>query len=228
MNDFNLKIDGREVKGPLQGFIRKKLSSFKEPERRGTLKGDPIGFGLSKYLCALYSLTNLNQKEISEQLKVSYGVLRKWNWEEPFKEKVKDLVDEFANELLGRYVKEQIAINIMTDSEHYGDRLRARLMDGFMAHIDKKRLDDDSPQHFLLIHCYLQLTTDSGKRMMGGNVRKQVRETDRLLFDRLTQMLKIISKKKRLAQFDIQVVDEIISLLGQLYSRLSREVVQSA
>jgi hypothetical protein len=80
----------------LRKFIDDKTRSYKEPQRTGTPRGEPIGFPRTKYLASLYLLTSLSLKEISEGLKISYGVLRKWRTEKGFKDLIAKNTAEFA------------------------------------------------------------------------------------------------------------------------------------
>jgi hypothetical protein len=96
-------------------FIEERIRYFDEPERRGTPKGDPIGPGKVKYAASLFSaIFGYDLKEIAMGCGVSYGVLRKWRSEEPFKKLVEDhrqgfvlyWTDELFMNLLARREKE--------------------------------------------------------------------------------------------------------------------------
>ncbi|MFZ5988080.1 MAG: hypothetical protein ACOYWZ_13280 [Bacillota bacterium] len=70
----------------LQKFILKKLGDHKEPSRKGTPKGKPIGFSSVKYKANLFMLYKKPLKTLADDLKVSYKLLRKWRTEPAFKE----------------------------------------------------------------------------------------------------------------------------------------------
>ncbi len=89
----------------LQRFIQGRIEGYEEPQRRGTPKGDKIGFPLPKYAAAVLSLTNFGQKEIAARVGVSYGVLLKWRTEEAFKHETDTHVRDFVGKLLG-YIEE--------------------------------------------------------------------------------------------------------------------------
>ena len=80
----------------LLDFLNGKINKYREPQRRGTRKGEVIGLSLVKYIAALRSLYKVKIKDVAEQLGVSYGLLRKWRTEEVFKKQVASFEKEFA------------------------------------------------------------------------------------------------------------------------------------
>lgn len=86
--------------GILQEFIKNKVENYVEPERKGTPKGEPIGFSLVKYEVNLLMLTNLKVKEIAKDWGISEGLLRKWKTERAFKvledEHIKDFIQYYT------------------------------------------------------------------------------------------------------------------------------------
>lgn len=85
----------------LSDFIANKQLDYEEPERKGTPRGEKIGFPSHKYLASLFvGLTNLSQKKIAEDLGpkhgIKYGVLRNWCREKTFQEQAKEHAIEFA------------------------------------------------------------------------------------------------------------------------------------
>jgi hypothetical protein len=86
----------------LHQFIIEKYLSYEEPQRKGTPKGDPIGFSKKKYLASLLMLTNYKRKDIAKQyLGISYGLLRKWGTEYQFKETILQHCAEFIQSFIG-------------------------------------------------------------------------------------------------------------------------------
>jgi hypothetical protein len=94
-----------QIKGLLGKFIMNKLSSYVEPSRKGTPKGEPIGFGRTKYEASLYMLLNLGLKDVANDLHISYGLLKKWRTEPEFKIMVFDHIIEFT-EIFVRQLRE--------------------------------------------------------------------------------------------------------------------------
>src|SRR4030043_2327838 len=94
-----------DVKGLLLRFINKKGESYVEPSRKGTPRGEIIGLSLEKYEASLFMLTSMNLKRISERSKVSYGLIRKWRTETPFKGQMEKHITEFAPLFIGYQLK---------------------------------------------------------------------------------------------------------------------------
>jgi hypothetical protein len=114
-------------------WAKKRLKEYKEPERRGTAKGDPIGFSKKKYHAALL-MTLYPQifglKDIAREVKASYGMLRLWRTEDQFKKAVENgcrdfaeflthgvenLADEFSLSLLGKWQGEKAEEDNLVD-----------------------------------------------------------------------------------------------------------------
>ena len=94
-----------DVKGLLLRFIKEKRESYVEPSRKGTPRGEIIGLSLEKYMASLFMLTSMNLKRISERSKVSYGLIRKWRTETPFKGQIEKHIMEYAPLFIGYQFK---------------------------------------------------------------------------------------------------------------------------
>jgi hypothetical protein len=90
----------------LARFIEDKLANYVEPTKKGTPKGEPVGFSRTKYKATLYTL---RQRVLSDgegleaqasKLNVSYGLLRKWRSEERFVDLVSQHEKEFSDYVL--------------------------------------------------------------------------------------------------------------------------------
>lgn len=103
----------------LEEFIIKKYKNYLEPERKGTPKGDPIGFSRNKYEASLYMLFDLKQKDLAKNLNISYGLLRKWNTEKAFKSIIKGHCIEYAQHVL-TYLREKVN----TELQQYDELLQ--------------------------------------------------------------------------------------------------------
>src|SRR5262249_46605607 len=90
----------------LTRFIDDKLSTYVEPSKKGTPKGERVGFSRTKYRATLYALrgrvldTTEDLIAQAKELKVSYGLLRKWRSEQDFKNLVSQHEKEFTGYLL--------------------------------------------------------------------------------------------------------------------------------
>jgi hypothetical protein len=86
----------------LPRFIARKLSEYVPPTKKGTPKGEPVGFPPEKYRATLYALREKvlsGHDDIQAQakvLKVAYGVLRTWRSEQVFKDLVSQHEREFV------------------------------------------------------------------------------------------------------------------------------------
>jgi hypothetical protein len=91
-------------------FMAGKLNAYVEPAKKGTPKGDPVGFSLAKYKATLFALRERVLPDTADlvtqakELGVSYGVLRKWRSEQKFKELVSQHEREFVSRVLGSSV----------------------------------------------------------------------------------------------------------------------------
>jgi hypothetical protein len=84
----------------LDVFAGKKIDLYEEPERRGTPRGEPIGFTKRKYIAALLCSKDIKQKQIAEITKVSHAMLRKWRTEDKFLEVTDNFMVEFVDHLI--------------------------------------------------------------------------------------------------------------------------------
>ena len=98
--DFFIVLEGgKRVKNPrgwLLKFIEEKANGYIAPVRKGTPKGDPIGFPITKYKASILSLAALSFKDIANASDVSYALLLKWRGEDAFKKQVQANIDEFS------------------------------------------------------------------------------------------------------------------------------------
>jgi hypothetical protein len=81
----------------LQNFLVQKLKDYKEPIRKGTPRGEPVGLCKAKYTMTLLMLYNNPLKTASIKGHVSsYGLLRKWQTEDVFNKMVEAHSREFG------------------------------------------------------------------------------------------------------------------------------------
>jgi len=86
-------------------FLTEKLQTYIEPTRKGTPKGDPVGFSATKYTATLACMKKMPLKKIAAQLNVSYGLLRKWRTEDKFNELIIQHCTEFAKKVKNHLVR---------------------------------------------------------------------------------------------------------------------------
>lgn len=79
-----------------QAFVEKQLAEYKEPQRKGVAKGEPIGMSKKKYEISLAMLTVLPHKVISDSTGVSASLIRKWRTEDVFRKQIEQNERHFA------------------------------------------------------------------------------------------------------------------------------------
>jgi hypothetical protein len=84
-------LDAVNAENLIRTWIEAELKDYQEPIRKGTAKGDSIGFSLSKQKAVRWMLFYRPFKLdfIAKCAKVSPGVLRVWKTEEPFQKEIK-------------------------------------------------------------------------------------------------------------------------------------------
>lgn len=90
----------------LSRYINEQSAAYREPARRGTRRGETIGYSRKKYAAALLCLYGWEVKTTAEVAGVSYGLLRKWRTEEEFRA----LIDRHAEEFSNRVVRECLSL----------------------------------------------------------------------------------------------------------------------
>jgi hypothetical protein len=121
----------------LERFISAELASYVEPVRKGTPKGDPIGFSRAKYHATLYDLTGKSLKDQADDLGVNYAVLRIWHTEPEFKKLVARHRERFARTVDRRLVIKQLQEETKT-LEKFSRMLSEGLLPMLSALAEKK------------------------------------------------------------------------------------------
>jgi hypothetical protein len=110
-----LKYQKRSNSTLLDLYIAQKIKEYVPPEREGVPKGDPIGFSQEKYSANLLLLKKGNFKTTAKDANVPYGLLRKWNMDERWREYHNEHIQEYAKYFL-EHVKSKAEENrIETD-----------------------------------------------------------------------------------------------------------------
>jgi len=84
----------------LTRFMNDKIANYAEPTRKGTPRGEDVGYSRTKYVANLLGITNLKGKQIARLTGIPYGTLRNWGLEPSFRGLERDLCLEFATYLL--------------------------------------------------------------------------------------------------------------------------------
>ena len=101
----------------LETFIEKKVHEHLEPSCKGMRHDDTARFSRKKFMATLYFLTAEKQISIAMEQGISYGLLRKWKTEGPFKTLVRKHCIEFADAFI-TYVLERHVIGRNVNGEH--------------------------------------------------------------------------------------------------------------
>ena len=114
--------------GILGGFIQEKLSTYIEPQREGTPKGQAVGLSRPKYHCALLtSLTALSLKRVAQIAGAPLASVKKWRTEESFIAAENAIRTEFSEGIFDRAcVASWLAREghpIVSTSPEWGDHL---------------------------------------------------------------------------------------------------------
>lgn len=163
----------------LQQFIKERMATYTPAERKGTPKGDPIGFSTEKYESALLMLTGMKQREIAAKMGISHGLLRKWNTEEPFKEEVQRHHLEFSAYYIkhlsdktrrgdDRASKAVARWDELKDSPHYSSALKEMLAQAITDAVGQ------APQKDFL--AFLGAALDALRLLGGKEDDKDIRE----------------------------------------------------
>jgi hypothetical protein len=92
--------------GFIEEFLRYEMHTYKEPTRRGTPKGEKVGFSSKKHFaCTLVGITNFKLKDLAKKSDVSYGMIRKWNTDPNFTDEANYIAFWFVIEILRRIKK---------------------------------------------------------------------------------------------------------------------------
>jgi hypothetical protein len=122
----------------LTTFINDKIREYQEPTRKGTPKGEPIGFSKRKFAAALLKISDSPMINFYHQIKVDYQVLRKWNTEEEFQKLANQMALECAD-YIAAWVKDkfnkcktpdewlELLFMPLNDIDQYGETLMSHL-----------------------------------------------------------------------------------------------------
>ncbi len=172
----------------LESFIEEQTRAYVEPGRRGTSRGRRIGFSRKKYLATLYMLTADKQITVATELGISYGLLRKWNTEGPFRGMIRKHCREFAdafvkcilqsyeqhknerNEYLNRGQAAARGSNPFRDSRDYSPELLTEILKSVVDFAERAEKEDAFPVAFTLLSSFLTLVAPA----IGETVLKEM------------------------------------------------------
>lgn len=83
----------------LEAHIKYKSHDFIDPERKGIPKGHEIGKSRGRFLAELYSMYDIDLKEIAQHAGITYAFLRKLRSEKSFQESAKEEMTWFVEDM---------------------------------------------------------------------------------------------------------------------------------
>jgi len=196
--DYQKACDFGRGQTLLSAFLLDRIMSYEEPVRRGTPKGDKIGFPRSKHAAALFvGVTGLNQRQTAERLGLSHRLLLKWHTESDYRDALqrhcKDFVEALAGHLASdlpeRYMAESYA-RLTDDAEFYGEGV----FDGLNAQWERlypRTLADAG--RFIRFLAYLMPVKHGPARMFFADAARALTnylETPGLISDSIAGMLR--------------------------------------
>jgi hypothetical protein len=131
-------------RGLLVTFVLTRIRNYTEPQRKGTPKGQKIGFSRKKYAASLYELTSMKRKVTAQTLNVPYLVLLQWRadpeWLALIEQHRQAFVDQFithveALETQGRGLTDEQVAEIYADASLYG----AETLRGIMQRVEQAK-----------------------------------------------------------------------------------------
>jgi hypothetical protein len=86
----------------LSDYICSRVRKYREPERAGVPKGEPVGFSAVKLKTALLHLASISGIEIAEMCGVPYGGFRVWRTNRDYKKLIQLHIREFSQLYVAR------------------------------------------------------------------------------------------------------------------------------
>jgi hypothetical protein len=105
---FEFFVGGKKRETFLSKFLNERMQLHENPSKKGTPRGEPIGFSMKKLAATLMMLTSFKQKDIAKILQVPFGTLRNWNSEKTFSDLGYKIANEFSH-ILVAHVLEKVA-----------------------------------------------------------------------------------------------------------------------
>jgi hypothetical protein len=180
---FSTFFDGKgEV---LASVFQDLILPYKEPMKKGTPKGQRIGFGLVKFLAAFLRALGCGPQATFNYLRLlkpSYLTLKKWPTEESFHRQVKDFQDEIKAQFVKRLeelfkTRDTILLEgnkpaverIFGKAEYYGSELSQQISEAVI-----ERLNED--KSLPLLHTAIQVLSIFYDSFESDPIQKQTEQ----------------------------------------------------
>lgn len=192
----------------LESFIERKVNEHMEPSRRGKLKRKPIGFSRKKYMATLCLLTSDKEITIAMEQGLSYGLLRKWKTEEPFRTMIgkhcKEFADTFIKHVSVQSAEKRKAIreyligspgsplprqndDAFRDSSDYSPVLLSEILHTVVDHARKAEKERSSSEAFAVLFSFLSVI----RPVMGEKAAKETEQNTGIDLSVLAGRLKL-------------------------------------
>jgi hypothetical protein len=192
-------------------------AKYKEPTRKGTPKGEKIGFPSKKYFASiLVGITNRKVKDIAQQSDVSYGLLRKWKTESDFKALAENHCSEFVDIII-----QQISNQLKNQSEAIKDFYEGNGADPLERGRDSplnasERVMIDAP-------CFngnVLVKLEEAIKLLGENIKDREGDNHLYYFGLIRSIFNVISyaKLKLLAPGHPLITKQLISEVRKIVS----------
>lgn len=108
---------GVDVETLLSTFINEKITSYREPVRKGRKRGEKIGLSRQKYYASLLFLLRMTLQEVSERTGVPHGVIGVWRTQQEFRDTINRHYEEFTILFLER-IRQRVMEQFILFSGH--------------------------------------------------------------------------------------------------------------
>jgi hypothetical protein len=228
-------------------FIKEKYEDHlkHEPQRKGTPRGEPIGFSRDKYKAMLDVMRGLKLKDVAKLHNISYQIVRRWNTEEQFQKAIIEHSREFAEYLIS-YLQKQVrddfkAVDdllkgpitkvmefkllpwapeeLIKDYKWYHfwlkDAINGVLFDTSKKILNSKKPEDDLFKHVLLRLIDHTLQIETAKKEHNETVKEYHNATRKELKKQEIDCIRKILLKKRITDQDRKGAMFLLNMLEQ-------------
>jgi hypothetical protein len=172
-----------ELSAKVAKFMNSRLAEYVEPTKKGTPKGEAVGFSRTKYKATLYTFrervldNTQDMKAQAKELGISYGLLRKWRSDQNFKALVSQHEKEFITYVLNAAIYSGNArLDRLDDLARAAQTL-------VMQSIESKQ-KESFRKFMILIHAKIQ-----DEAMRSHKTARELREYQRLAVDQIIELL---------------------------------------
>lgn len=138
MIDYDKVCDFGDGNTLLTIFLRTQIADYREPTRKGTRRGEKVGFPKHKYVASLFMVTSLNQRQIADRLGIPHKLLLKWHMEEDYRAAIESHCKKFLQILKDDIHSKKPGsiehLSRISDAHFYGDCI----IQGLLSHMEEQ------------------------------------------------------------------------------------------